>query len=145
MLFLRRWGFVTSLVCGLFLAGHADAQGQKFKYRAGDRAGNTKYVITADSATPQGNGVMELEKARLEVYDAGKVKTVVTADTCVYDRNSSKLDASGRVSMEQDGVTITGEGLIWDDSDSTVVVKKDAKVQIKNQSMVKSKRKTAKP
>ena len=142
---LNRWTIFIFLGAVSLFAVDGYSQGKEFKYRAGDRKGQTKYIITAKAATPQGPGVMKLDEAKLEVYDQGKVKTTVTADSCIYDRNGNKLDASGRVSMQQDGVTITGEGLIWDDSESTVVVKKDARVAIKNQSMVKGKKKTAKP
>ena len=139
----KRLWLITGVGLLVLSAHAASAQGAGFKYKASDREGNTKYLITATKATPSPTGVMTLQNARLEVYGDGKVESTITAASCDYDRGNHKLNATGDVLIVREGVRISGQGLTWDDETKQVIIKDKAKVQIADGKIVR--KKPAKP
>ena len=86
----KRLWLITGVGLLVLSAHAASAQGSKFKYKASDREGNTKYLITATKATPSSTGVMTLKNARLDVYNEGEVESTITAASCDYDRSNQE-------------------------------------------------------
>lgn len=85
-------------------------------------------IFAAQARVPQG-GLIEATDVRVEIYeDDGATETVVTADDCLYDREAKRVTSESEVSLESEGIEITGKGLDWNSEKKSVEILEDAVV-----------------
>jgi LPS export ABC transporter protein LptC len=106
----------------------SSGSGKGFRYPAYDHDGSLKYEILGTKASQNANGSVSVAGVRIEVYDQGKVDTVITADSCVYNQESRHVEGEGSVKISRDGMTITGDKLKWDGNTKQLELTDNVKV-----------------
>ena len=128
--------YVITLILSVVVVSTAAAQGtgapagagKGFRYPAYDDQGNLKYQIEGSKAVQQGNGDVAVTDVRIEVYENDKVDTVITADNCVYNQETRRVEGVGSIKFKREGIVITGDRLFWNGDKKKIEIKDNVKV-----------------
>jgi len=134
--------YLALLLVGLCLTGliHAEtptATGyiEKFETPQRDANGNLQWKLSGDRATFRPDGLMDILNARAEFYTSNKVSLVFTTPVCVLDRANSRAATDASVRFERENMTLTGLGGEWTGSNTTIFIRHNVQMIIKDQSL----------
>ena len=100
-----------------------------------DSAGNLHWKLAGDRATFRADGLMDIRNARAEFYSSNKVSFVFTTPACVLDRTNRRAATDAPVRLERENMTLTGVGGEWNGSNTTVLVRHNVQMIIKDSSL----------
>ena len=119
---------------------------KRIKFPEYDRVtGKIKSLLTGEKATPQKNGYILVEEARLEtyVYDGGSrnIDLIIEAPRCLFNFRTRVASSAGnmKVSRADGQAAIEGRGFVWDQRSSTLVISNDVQTVMKNGFMANTK------
>lgn len=96
-----------------------------------DRDNRLRSRLMGELARIMPSGQVDIEKMRIDFYDDNReVEMQVTAETCLYDRQSRNAESDTRVRIARQNMIITGKGFIWNADDGLFEIHEDAKVVI---------------
>ena len=134
--------YLVLLFAGLCLTGIGRAEPpaatgyiEKFEVPQRDTAGNLQWKLSGDRATFRADGLMDILNARAEFYSSNKVSLVFTTPVCVLDRAHSRAATDAPVRLERENMTMTGIGGEWSGSNSTILVRHNVQMIIKDSSL----------
>ena len=94
--------------------------------------GKLKTQLIAGLAKIPAQGDIEATEVRLECYaEDGSLDTVVTAESCSFNRTNSTAHSDGAVFVERKDSTLKGKGFEWNGQDQLVKILKDVEVVLK--------------
>ena len=79
---------------------------------------------------------MDILNARAEFYSSNKVDMVFTSPVCVLDRANNRAATDAAVRIERDNMIVLGIGGDWDGKTSSLVVRSNVQVILKNGSEI---------
>jgi|TARA_B100001971_G_scaffold85197_1_gene78749 hypothetical protein len=138
----RNWVYLG--VIALILGGIAQVlsgQGvqKRIQFPEYDRTtGKVKSLLIGEKATPQKNGLILVEKARLEtyVYDGTtrNIDLIIRAPRCFFNFSTRVASSAGPMMMRRaDGqAMMEGRGFVWEQRGSTLVISNDVRTVTKN-------------
>jgi hypothetical protein len=143
-------GLVLSVLVALFLAatrvwaqldtlGHASAF-TSVEYYEQPHERQIKTRLSGAEASPQG-GLLVIKQLKLETFDVnGKLEVIVTAPECVYDTMKCVAGSPGPLQVQSgDGkYRIEGEGFLWRQNDSHLIISNRVQTVIENTSKKKT-------
>jgi len=119
---------------------------KRIKFPEYDRVtGKIKSLLTGEKATPQKNGYILVEEARLEtyVYDgvSRNIDLIIEAPRCLFNFRTRVASSAGnmKVSRADGQAAIEGRGFVWDQRSSTLVISNDVQTVMKNGFMANTK------
>ena len=138
-----RWIALVALSMAMpFLSGVAYADGEiqtirGFEMPEFDRDNRLRSRLMGELARIMPSGQVDIEKMRIDFYDDNReVEMQVTAETCLYDRESRNAESDTHVRIARQNMIITGKGFIWKADDGLFEIHEDAKVVIEGAGMV---------
>jgi lipopolysaccharide export system protein LptC len=105
---------------------------EKFEVPQRDEAGNLKWKLSGDRATIRPDGLMNVYNARAEFYTSNQVDLVFTSPVCLLDRVNNRAATDAPVRIERANMIMTGIGGDWDGSHSSLTIRSNVQVIIKN-------------
>lgn len=137
--------YMALILAGLFLVTGAIADSdtnksadaatgyiEKFEVPERDEAGNLKWKLSGDRATIRPDGLMNIHNARAEFYTSNRVDLVFTSPVCLLDRLHNRAATDAPVRIERENMIITGIGGDWDGNSSSISIRSNIQVIIKN-------------
>ena len=133
--------YLALLLAGLCLTGLVRAEPpaatgyiEKFEVPQRDANGNLQWKLTGDRATFRADGLMDVLNTRAEFYSSNKVSLVFTTPICVLDRANNRAATDAPVRIERENMTLTGVGGEWSGSNTTILVRHNVQMIIKDSS-----------
>ena len=112
---------------------------KRIKFPEYDRAtGKIKSLLTGEKATPQKNGYILVEEARLEtyVYDGAirNIDLIIEAPRCLFNFRTRVASSAGnmKVSRADGQAAIEGRGFVWDQQSTVLVISNDVRTVMQN-------------
>ena len=100
-----------------------------------DEEGNLKSQLHGDYAKIRPNDEVEITNLKIETYDRGsEPEMLVTSPHCVYNRQSGSARSESALRIARDNMIITGEGYVWDSGSERFIIRRKARVVLKNAS-----------
>ena len=137
--FFILFGIVAVLLTAVAQVRSGQGVQRRIKFPEFDRAtGKIKSLLTGERATPQQNGYILVEKARLEtyMYDGAtkNIDLIIEAPRCLFNFQTRLASSVGRMRVSRaDGqAAIEGRGFVWDQKSSTLVISNDVQTVMKN-------------
>jgi len=91
--------------------------------------GRVKVQLMAGVACIPADGPVKASEVRLEFYDLdGKLESVLSVDTCEFDREDGSINSSSNVRFAKTGLSISGKGCELDSKKEMVRLFSDVKV-----------------
>jgi hypothetical protein len=91
--------------------------------------GRVKVQIKAEKAMVPLKGIIHATRAVVEMFDEqGNVETVITADTCTFDRDKGIATSDSDVRLERADIVIAGKGFEWRADTQVVKILENARV-----------------
>lgn len=122
----------------LVLVGMARAQPQDaqsirgFEVPEFDRENRLQSMLYGELARLLPSGMVDITDMRIEFYDDDRVvEMLVTAETCLYDRNTRSAESDAEVRIARDNIIITGRGFNWQPDEEQFQIHNEAKVVLK--------------
>ena len=140
-------GIVAVLLTAIAQVRSEQGVQKRIKFPEYDRAtGKIKSLLTGDRATPQKNGYILVEKARLETYmydgTTKNIDLIIEVPRCLFNFRTRVASSVGRMRVSRaDGqAAIEGRGFAWDQRSSTLVISNEVRTVMKNGFMAKAKK-----
>ncbi|MEI8062479.1 MAG: HAD hydrolase family protein [Verrucomicrobiota bacterium] len=134
--------YLALLLTGLCLTGSVRAEPpaatgyiEKFEVPQRDTNGNLQWKLTGDRATFRPDGLMDILNTRAEFYASNQVNLVFTTPICVLDRANNRAATDAPVRIERENMSLTGLGADWSGSNTTILVRHNVQMIIKNSSL----------
>ncbi len=105
---------------------------ENFEVPQRDEAGNLKWKLSGDRATIRPDGLMNVYNARAEFYTSNQVDLVFTSPVCLLDRVNNRAATDAPVRIERANMIMTGIGGDWDGNHSSLTIRSNVQVIIKN-------------
>ena len=105
---------------------------EKFSVPQLDENGDLKWKLSGDRALLRPDGLMDIFNVRAEFYSSNRVDMVFTSPSCVLDRANDRAATDAPVRIERDNMIVTGIGGDWDGKISTLAVRREVQVVLKN-------------
>ena len=105
---------------------------EKFDFPERDENGVLKWKVSGDRARIRPDGLLDIVNARAELYASNKVDLVFTSPVCLLDRASNRATTDAPVRIERSNMIVTGVGGVWDGKASTLDVRSNVQVVVKN-------------
>jgi hypothetical protein len=132
-------GIVAVLLTAIAQVRSGQGVQKRIKFPEYDRAtGKIKSLLTGDRATPQKNGYILVEKARLEtyVYDGTtkNIDLIIKAPKCLFNFRTRVASSAGnmKVSRADGQAAIEGRGFVWDQQSTVLVISNDVRTVMQN-------------
>ena len=132
-------GIVAVLLTAIAQVRSGQGVQKRIKFPEYDRAtGKIKSLLTGDRATPQKNGYILVEKARLEtyVYDGTtkSIDLIIKAPKCLFNFRNRVASSAGnmKVSRADGQAAIEGRGFVWDQQSTVLVISNDVRTVMQN-------------
>jgi len=128
-------GAAVGLVLGFLLPALAQEVGQQisgFKIPDYDEQMKLSSMLFGDHAEIMPSGSVEIRNLKLEYYEDEAVAMRITAPNCTYDRRKNRARSDGRIRISRDDMVVTGEDFEFDVKNENFLVKKNAKVVLRN-------------
>lgn len=104
----------------------------KFRVPEYDETGRLKSQIYGDLAKVRGDDSVEITRLKIEFYRNEEVDILVTAPHCVYYQKDGRARSDSSVRIARDQTVITGEDFSWDMKKQQFVIRKKARVVLKD-------------
>ncbi len=139
-----RWsriGLVALLAwVGIESGGDATAQmgeaGQtirRFEVPEFDRNNRLRSRLSGDYARILPSGLIDITGMQIEFYDPERrVEMRVTAESCIYNRQTGDATSDGRVRLARQNLLITGKGFTWEADRERMEIRDQARVVIQD-------------
>ncbi|MEI8315853.1 MAG: HAD hydrolase family protein [Verrucomicrobiota bacterium] len=134
--------YLALLLAGLCLTGSVRTEPsaatgyiEKFEVPQRDTNGNLQWKLTGDRATFRPDGLMDILNTRAEFYASNQVNLVFTTPICVLDRANNRAATDAPVRIERENMSLTGLGADWSGSNTTILVRHNVQMIIKNSSL----------
>ena len=144
--FLVLLGIVTVILTAIAQVLPRQAVQKRIKFPEYDRTtGKIMSLLTGEKATPQKNGYILVEEARLETYvydgEIRNIDLIIEARRCLFSFRTRVASSAGRMRVSRaDGqAAIEGRGFVWDQRSSTLVISNEVRTVMKNGFMAKAK------
>ena len=132
-------GIVAVLLTAIAQVRSGQGVQKRIKFPEYDRAtGKIKSLLTGDRATPQKNGYILVEKARLEtyVYDGAikNIDLIIHTPKCLFNFTTRVASSAEDMTVRRaDGqAMIEGRGFVWDQRNGTLVISNAVKSVMEN-------------
>jgi hypothetical protein len=132
-------GIVAVLLTAIAQVRSGQGVQKRIKFPEYDRAtGKIKSLLTGERATPQKNGYILVEKARLEtyVYDGTtkNIDLIIEAPRCLFNFQTRVASSAGnmKVSRADGQAAIEGRGFVWDQQSTVLVISNDVRTVMQN-------------
>ena len=132
-------GIVAVLLTAIAQVRSGQGVQKRIKFPEYDRAtGKIKSLLTGERATPQKNGYILVEKARLEtyVYDGTtkNIDLIIEAPKCLFNFRTRVASSAGnmKVSRADGQAAIEGRGFVWDQQSTVLVISNDVRTVMQN-------------
>ena len=132
-------GIVAILLTAIAQVRSGQGIQKRIKFPEYNRAnGKIKSLLTGERATPQKNGYILVEKARLETYmydgTTKNIDLIIEAPRCLFNFRTRIASSVGRmiVSRADGQAAMEGRGFVWDQRSSTLVISNDVQTVMKN-------------
>lgn len=94
-----------------------------------DRENRLQSRLFGELARLLPSGMVDITGLRVEFYDDNReVEMTVSAETCLYDRNTRGASSDADIRIARDNMVITGRGFVWDAEEERFEIHEDAKV-----------------
>lgn len=94
-------------------------------------SGEVKVQVIAELANVSGSGDIQAKDVRIEFYtEDGSLRDLVTAERCEYLRERGIARSDSGVSLERDGLKVTGHGFVWHANEERIKILSDTRVVI---------------
>ena len=132
-------GVVAIIVMGLAQVLPKQGVQKRIKFPEYDRVtGKIKSLLTGEKATPQKDGYILVEEARLEtyVYDGAirNIDLIIEAPRCLFNFRTRVASSAGNMEVSRaDGqAAIEGQGFVWDQQSTVLVISNDVRTVMQN-------------
>jgi hypothetical protein len=132
-------GIVAVLLTAIAQVRSGQGVQKWIKFPEYDRAtGKIRSLLTGERATPQKNGYILVEKARLEtyVYDGTtkNIDLIIEAPKCLFNFRTRVASSAGnmKVSRADGQAAIEGRGFVWDQQSTVLVISNDVRTVMQN-------------
>lgn len=132
-------GIVAVLLTAIAQVRSGQGVQKRIKFPEYDRAtGKIRSLLTGERATPQKNGYILVEKARLEtyVYDGTtkNIDLIIEAPKCLFNFRTRVASSAGnmKVSRADGQAAIEGRGFVWDQQSTVLVISNDVRTVMQN-------------
>ena len=139
-------GIVAVLLTAIAQVRSGQGVQKRIKFPEYDRTtGKIMSLLTGEKATPQKNGYILVEEARLETYvydgEIRNIDLIIEARRCLFSFRTRVASSAGRMRVSRaDGqAAIEGRGFVWDQRSSTLVISNEVRTVMKNGFMAKKK------
>lgn len=89
------------------------------------------HKLEGDEAEMKANGDAVIRNLRLNFYRNGEIETRVSSPVCTYNRKTNQGSADQTIRIAREDLVVTGEDYTIDGEKERVVIKKNAKVVIR--------------
>ncbi len=110
---------------------------EKFEFPDRDEHGRLLRKVSGDRARMEADGKLDIENARVEFYSSNKVTMVFTTPRCWLDRAHNRAMTDAPVHIERDNITITGIGGEWDGEKSTLTIRSNMQMVLRQANWLK--------
>jgi hypothetical protein len=125
----RAWTWAAGWAC---FSGYAQ-EISGFRVPDYDAEGNLKSQLYGDYAQIRPNDEVEITNLKIETFGKGSdPEMLVTSPHCVYNRQSGSARSESALRIARDNMIITGEGYVWDSGSERFVIRRKARVVLKN-------------
>ena len=132
-------GIVAVLLTAIAQVRSGQGVQKRIKFPEYDRAtGKIRSLLMGERATPQKNGYILVEKARLEtyVYDGTtkNIDLIIEAPRCLFNFRTRVASSAGNMEVSRaDGqAKIEGRGFVWDQHSTVLVISNDVRTVMQN-------------
>ena len=132
-------GIVAVLLTAIAQVRSVQGVQKRIKFPEYDRAtGKIKSLLTGERATPQKNGYILVEKARLETYmydgTTKNIDLIIEAPKCLFNFRTRVASSAGnmKVSRADGQAAIEGRGFVWDQQSTVLVISNDVRTVMQN-------------
>ena len=137
--FLVLLGIVTVILTAIAQVLPRQAVQKRIKFPEYDRTtGKIMSLLTGKKATPQKNGYILVEEARLETYlydgEIRNIDLIIHAPKCLFNFSTHVASSAGPMTVRRaDGqAMIEGRGFAWDQRNGTLVISNAVKSVMEN-------------
>lgn len=98
--------------------------------------------LTGKRAQPSGAGKYLVKNLRIETYyEDGQPEFTLEAPDCLYDFSARRATSAGplKISVQGDRCVITGEGFLWQQAESSLIISNQVRTLLRDLPAAKSK------
>ena len=110
---------------------------EKFEFPDRDENGLLLRKVSGSRAWLLPDGTLDIESARVEFYTSNKMTMVFQSPRCLLDRARNRASTDATVRIERDNMTITGIGGDWDGNTSTLAVRSNMQMVLRQSGWMK--------
>lgn len=133
---LTVWFLIAGFLCSISLRVAAQGRmGQDVQTIRGfevpefDRENRLQSRLFGDFARILPSGMVDITGMRIDFYDENReVEMRVTAEQCLYDRDTRHASSDTRIRIARENMIITGKGFVWDAEEERFEIHEDVKV-----------------